>query len=117
MTDARNSHILRDPSYPELKRLLIETTGLAYYRTRDENLASRVAARLRELCLLGCGEYLKLLRSRGSTEMDNLISRLTIGETYFFRTKPHFEALEQRVFPDLLSRNLASRRLDIWSAG
>ena len=117
MKDSRNTHILRDPDYPELKRLLIETTGLAYYRTRDENLASRVAARLRELSLEGCGEYLRLLKSTGSVEMDNLISRLTIGETYFFRTKPHFEALEQRVFPDLLSRNLASRRLDIWSAG
>lgn len=112
-----NTHVLRDPDYLELKRLLIETTGLAYYRTRDDNLASRVAARLRELPIDGCGEYLRLLRSPGSVEMDNLISRLTIGETYFFRTKPHFEALEHRVFPDLLAGNLASRRLDIWSAG
>ncbi|MFA5505945.1 MAG: CheR family methyltransferase [Vulcanimicrobiota bacterium] len=117
MKEPTRTKVLDDPDFASLKNLLIETTGLAYYRTRDEVLASKIGARMQELELTDCSDYLRAIKSSGATEMDHLISRLTIGETYFFRTKPHFDALEQRVFPELLARNLTTRRLSIWSAG
>ena len=97
--------------------MIIDTTGLSYYDRRDESLASRVAMRMRELELRGCAQYLEFLESSGSTELDRLVSHLTIGETYFFRNKSHFEALEETILLELISRNFASRKLDIWSAG
>ena len=48
----QNPHPLRaDPFYHALKEYLIASTGLAYYRDREDDLAARVAARL------GSGAY------------------------------------------------------------
>ena len=60
-----------------------------------------------------------LLSSRmSSTQVDTLARHLTIGETYFFRDTKIFEALENRVLPEILfARQSEERRLRIWSAG
>jgi chemotaxis protein methyltransferase CheR len=43
---------------------------------------------------------------------------LTVGETYFFREKRTFEALERRVLPELIrERRAGDRRIRLWSAG
>ena len=49
--------------------------------------------------------------------MDELIAEITIGETYFFRHREHFDALRGMVIPHLIAQNKASRRLRIWCAG
>ena len=54
---------------------------------------------------------------KGETELDALIEDLTIGETFFFRHVEVFDALRDRVFPDVIARNRESRRLRVWSAG
>jgi len=60
-----------------------------------------------------------LLSSRVSrAEIEVLASHLTIGETYFFREKGGFDALESRILPELISsRRGKEQRLRIWSAG
>lgn len=60
-----------------------------------------------------------LLSSQVSrAEIEILASHLTIGETYFFREKGSFDALESRVIPELISsRRGKEQRLRIWSAG
>ena len=60
-----------------------------------------------------------LLSSRLSdTQIDILARHLTIGETYFFRDMKTFEALENKVLPEILfARQAGDRRLRIWSAG
>ena len=51
-------------------------------------------------------------------ELDVLFSRLTIGETYFFRDQKAFEVLEHRVLPEIIrARRSSAKRLRIWSAG
>lgn len=52
------------------------------------------------------------------SQIEILSSHLTVGETYFFRDRKSFEALEQYVLPALIhSRCDSERRLRIWSAG
>lgn len=52
------------------------------------------------------------------SQIEILASHLTVGETYFFRDRKSFEALEQYVLPALIhSRRDSERRLRIWSAG
>ena len=117
---AQTPHPLRaDPFYLALKDELIASTGLAYYGDRDDDLAARVEARMGELRVRDCAGYLDLLRDgpRGETELDALIEDLTIGETFFFRHVEVFDALRDRVIPDLIERNRETRRLRIWSAG
>jgi chemotaxis protein methyltransferase CheR len=111
--------LITDPLYPRLKEHLVESTGLTYYTDKDADLARRVGRRLSILGAPDCASYLDILRDpvRGPSELDALIAEVTIGETYFFRHREHFEALRDLVLPDLFARNRSNRRLRIWSAG
>ena len=108
--------ILADSAFGRLKALVIETTGMAFYRDKSADLAQILLARMTELGILGCETYLERL-TRDGGEMDALVAELTIGETYFFRHKEQFDALRDIILPDIIERNRSSRRLRIWSAG
>jgi chemotaxis protein methyltransferase CheR len=111
--------ILADPEYPELKNYILDQTGLAYYADKDEDLAARVSRRFAVIDVPDCGSYLQILIAEAPrrTEMHQLVGELTIGETYFFRQREHFDLMRERILPDLLERNQFTRRLRIWSAG
>jgi chemotaxis protein methyltransferase CheR len=111
--------LVADPLFPRLKAHLVESTGLTYYADKDIDLARRVRRRLSIVGAPDCASYLDILCDplRGDFELDSLIEEVTIGETYFFRHREHFDALRDLVFPDLIARNRANRRLRIWCAG
>lgn len=111
--------ILHDPAFSRLKVLVIDTTGMEFYRDKDGDLARILAERMAEIGVADCGGYLDLLQSpgQGKAEMDALIAELTIGETYFFRHKEQFDALRDLILPEVIERNAMVRRLRIWSAG
>jgi chemotaxis protein methyltransferase CheR len=111
------SVLVADTGYERLKSHVIEATGLAYYRERDDELARHLAQRMEALGVDACDAYLELLHAGQESELDALVARLTIGETYFFRHAEQFEALRTVVLPELLNRNQQERRLRIWSAG
>ncbi|MBI2454645.1 MAG: chemotaxis protein CheR, partial [candidate division NC10 bacterium] len=52
-------------------------------------------------------------------EWQRLAGYLTVGETYFFRDRACFEALEQQILPSLITARRAEGilRLRLWSAG
>lgn len=114
-----SAELLADPFFPRLKALVIETTGMAFYLDKDEDLARIVQARMEECGRAGCASYLDLLQDpvSGKEEMDSLVAELTIGETYFFRHKEQFDALRETILPEVIARNQSARRLRIWSAG
>jgi chemotaxis protein methyltransferase CheR len=74
-----------------------------------------------------------ILRERGIPTIDELITRLVMGnepslaanvveallnnETYFFRDRNPFDLLAAEALPALAVKRQASRRLSIWSAG
>ena len=108
-----------DVGFARLKQHIIVATGLAYYADKEDELALHVARRLTALPLPSCEAYLALLREplTGERELDLLCATLTIGETFFFRHRELFQALRETVFPALIAKNQAQRRLRIWSAG
>lgn len=53
----------------------------------------------------------------GGSAWELILAHLTIGETYFFRNGPQFDALRQQIIPDILDRRAATRGLRVWSAG
>lgn len=119
MSQLSPAAVVADTFFPRLKALVIETTGMAFYADKDDELARIVSARMSETGLMPCARYLELIAdpTRGRDELDALVAELTIGETYFFRHKEQFDALRDIILPDVLSRNEAVRRLRIWSAG
>ncbi len=108
--------ILGDSGYPALKRYIIDHTGLEYYADKDEDLATRISRRLAAREKKNLAAYHGVL-SLDSAEMDCLVGELTIGETYFFRQKEHFDLLRKAIIPALIDQNGASRRIRMWSAG
>ena len=50
-------------------------------------------------------------------EWRELLPRITVKESYLFRTPQHFEAISRLIVPELVQRRAATRRLRAWSAG
>ncbi|PWC31172.1 protein-glutamate O-methyltransferase CheR [Azospirillum sp. TSO35-2] len=111
--------IRRDPSFPRLKAMVIDATGLAYYADKDAAFAERIHRRLPFGAVTTVGAYLAALEAQGpgGAEYQGLINELTVGETFFFRYIEQFDALRAVAIPECLRRNQATRLLRIWSAG
>jgi len=87
--------------YPAHKRAdLLHGLGLALKAGGYANLA---------------GLYAEALSS-GDT-WDLILTHLTIGETYFFRNGPQFDALREQIIPEILRRQADTHGLRVWSAG
>jgi len=108
-----------DSTYGDVKRYVIDSTGLAYYLDKDVEFSSHVGRRMAALGIADCSAYLNLLHdvSAGEAEHDALTECLTIGETFFFRHQEVFDMIRDQVLPELIERNRQHKRLRIWSAG
>lgn len=58
----------------------------------------------------------KLREANSAVLQSRVVEALTTNETLFFRDGHPFEALQQKIIPDLLARHRTDRRLRIWSA-
>jgi chemotaxis protein methyltransferase CheR len=101
-------------------RYIATTMGLHHKEARLPELAQKIAAVSGEFgyddpeaCMLW------LMSAPLSREQQETLARaFTIGETYFFRDRPSYQALEERILPELIEkRRTGERNLRIWSAG
>ncbi len=112
------AEVVADPAFPRLKAMVIEITGMAFYRDKTDDFARIVRERMGPAGATDCAGYLELLRTAGAGgELDALVAELTIGETYFFRHKEQFDALRDIILPEVIERNRPLKRLNVWSAG
>jgi chemotaxis protein methyltransferase CheR len=104
----------------ERAAFLVEAAlGLHFPPSRHADLERGLRAAASELGLQAFEECLELLRDQpvDRVRVELLASHLTVGETYFFREKGVFAALEQEVLPQLIRARAGERRLRVWSAG
>src|SRR4051794_28745151 len=89
------------PSLTRVSELIAERTGLHFPPERHADLRRALDEAASELgCLDGAACAERLLASAPSTAELRLLARhLTIGETYFFRERPSFNALATEVLP------------------
>lgn len=113
------SNALSPLGFGALKAFLIAETGLAYYQDKDAELMERVAERALALKCSDYQAYLTRLQDprAGAAELEALMPRLTIGETYFFRYNEQFEALRTQIVPEILAHKPPDLPLRVWSAG
>ncbi|WP_198284640.1 CheR family methyltransferase [Beggiatoa alba] len=100
-----------------LRDLVREQTGINLSDHKQEMLYSRLSRRLRVLKLDSFSRYYQLLRSGDTEELIHFVNAITTNLTAFFREPYHFEFLAKHILPDLCVKNLATRRIRIWSAG
>jgi chemotaxis protein methyltransferase CheR len=99
-----------------LAELLAERTGLLYPQQKWRDLEAKLSPCLEGMTPAERDGFLDRLGSSDAA-LQGVVNRLTIGESYFFRNRPHFNALTSEVIPALIAANAASRTLRIWSAG
>lgn len=101
------------------QNFLVTHSGLHFDRRNLKILERGLVHRMRAVHVDGFRQYFAYLErfQESRQELKKLLGLLTIGETYFFRYLPHFDALIQHVVPEFIRRNRHQRTLRIWSAG
>lgn len=110
---------LQPPTLTRVSEIIAERTGLHFPPERHSDLRRALDEAAPALgCHDGAACVERLLASPPSTAELRLLARhLTIGETYFFRERPSFNALATHVLPPLIHRKRAGeKRLRLWSA-
>jgi chemotaxis protein methyltransferase CheR len=114
-----HADVLSAPRWHQLSELIATRTGLHFPPDRRADLHRAVTEAARDFgCRDGDSCADRLLSSPLSdAELRKLARHLTIGETYFFRERPSFNALAAHVLPPLIHRKRdGDRRLRLWSA-
>lgn len=107
-----------DPPWSRLSELIAQKTGLHFPAERSVDLQRAMSGAAGEFGFsdaLACADWLVSTRLT-SAQLQVLAGHLTVGETYFFRERPTFEALAEHVIPELARRRWHERRLRVWSA-
>jgi chemotaxis protein methyltransferase CheR len=107
---------------PELRAryadLIAERFGLRLTANQLITLEEAIGEKLQETAYDTPDELYRAFAAGWRPELlESLAARLTVGETHFMRVRPQIEALRNVVFPDLIGRRAATRRLRLWSAG
>jgi chemotaxis protein methyltransferase CheR len=101
----------------QLVTLIREVTGNVVPAARVGFLEEVAQRRAHARGLPGIADYVAALTDRQlEDEWGNLISLVTIKESYFFRAPQQFEILQQRILPQLMQARGEERHLRIWSA-
>jgi len=102
------------------RRFIDRYLGLSFDEKRNKDLARGLHRAKQKFGFEDINTFVThLLSGSPSTEtLEILASYFTVGESYFFRDKRFFEALENHLLPELIARRRnKDRSLRIWSAG
>ena len=105
--------------FKRLCELIYEQAGICLGPEKQTMLEGRLRRRLKALGMRNYGEYCAhLFEGHGiDEELVSLIDVVTTNKTDFFREIRHFEYLERKALPDLMSRPDGQKEFLIWSAG
>ncbi len=102
-------------NYRFLQQEIYRESGIVLDADKHYLLESRLTPVVREAKLTSLDELCERLRSKTNTVLaQQVIEALTTNETLFFRDMAPFEALRQRLIPELLAKR--PHKLAIWSA-
>jgi chemotaxis protein methyltransferase CheR len=112
---------LTDEEFQMFKELIQHETGIFMSTQKKKLVVARLSKRLRALNLNTFTDYYKYIveNPARSSEIDNLINRITTNKTDFFREMHHFEFLRDEAFPVIIQEGerTGKHSLRIWSAG
>ena len=104
------------PGFAKVAEIVGAHTGLSFESTRRADAETGIRRAMERVGVADVSRYVELLES-GRVPLDDLVTELTVGETYFFREPAHFEFIRKNVFPEVLRRRGGDHVLRLWSAG
>ncbi len=109
---------MTEPQFTQLSGVIYDRSGIHFPEAKKYILESRLSHRLGELDMEDFDQYISYLTT-GPYQMDEfqeMLNRITINETSFFRNDAQLAVFERRILPELMD-NRPDKRLRIWSAG
>jgi len=103
--------------FDQVRSLVKKKTGIVLSDGKQDMVYGRLTRRLRALNLPTFESYLKIVEAGDADELVNLVNAITTNLTSFFREEHHFDYLKSTVFPALMEKNAATKKIRIWSAG
>jgi len=107
--------------FESLADFIYRRAGIRFESKKIYFLSKRIQKRMQQLGIESSSEYIRLLRfsDPGGSEFQQIISLLTVNETYFFRDFSQLEAFAEHCLQDLCARKASrgEKSLKIWSAG
>jgi len=104
----------------EVADLVYELCGLVLDETKGYLIEGRLGALLRENNCKDFGELCKKVKANRFGELgDSVVDAITTQETLFFRDQSPYQALANRIVPDIVdakAKSMFRKRLRIWSA-
>jgi chemotaxis protein methyltransferase CheR len=96
--------------------LVRRRSGIDMDSTKEYLVEARMIPLVRKLGLGSITELVSKLKLHVATVERDVVDAMTTNETSFFRDGTPFEALKKSVIPELISRRLMEKRLNIWCA-
>ncbi len=111
---------ITDTHIARIRQKIADFSGIILERLLSGQVSRKIAAQMRKYSLEDPDEYISMLRSSGvyTFVMEDLLSSLTVNESYFFRNYAQIDYLYSEYFYEYFyneSRN--HRPLKVWSAG
>ena len=103
----------------DLKKILMmlkASSGVDFTHYKQTTINRRIARRLVIKKIENKKEYVAFLRTYPK-ELQALFDDLLIGVTCFFREPKTFEALKEKVFPELIKNSSANESIRVWIPG
>lgn len=104
------------PTFEAIARDVSNRTGLSFLLKRTESAEIGMRRAMTLAKVTDPDEYFARIRS-DATALDDLISELTVGETYFFREPAQFDFIRHEVLPEIRRRRSDEHVVRAWSAG
>ena len=104
-------------AFNKIRELVKKKTGIVLADGKQNMVYGRLTRRLRALNLESFESYIKVIEADDEEELIQLVNAITTNLTSFFREEHHFGYLKSTVFPALMEKNAATRKIRIWSAG
>ncbi|KPA19632.1 chemotaxis protein methyltransferase CheR [Candidatus Magnetomorum sp. HK-1] len=108
-----------DFTFERYQKLIIQRTGIIF-GDRRRNELKRHVLKTTKIFQLSDIDQLYLQLSANATDSpiwDFFIDTIIVGETYFFREKLLFQALREKILPEIIAHHEKDRSMRIWSAG
>jgi chemotaxis protein methyltransferase CheR len=102
--------------FSALARLVTERAGLAFPESRIVSAEAGIRRAMKRQGVCDAERYVELVATSPQA-FATLLTEVTVGETYFFRQRAHFDLIRAQMLPDLFLRDGARHRVRIWSAG
>lgn len=113
---------MTDQEFKEASEKINKLTGIFFPDSKKYFVESRLEKRVADLKgendISTVANYLDFLASsRGRGELNHFYNLVTINETFFFRSPPQFNTLEQFIIPELLNeKGKFLNSIRFWSA-